>query len=113
MPTGAPCSSCAINAAIVILLICPPKTKEHLASLDGLGVEVEQSTVRVVGLLQNFVRRAAVRRPELILGVEGGGIQRLAAIEACDLALDRPVVERLGLASGQVDAAPEADVDVR
>src|SRR3954447_13832125 len=112
MPTGAPCSTFAINAATVILPICPPKTKETLASLDGLGVEVEQSTVRVVSLLQNFVGRAAVRRPELILGVERGGVQRLAPVESRHLALDGPIVERLGLPGREVDAAPEADVDV-
>src|SRR3954447_11898584 len=80
-----------------------------LASLDGLGVEIEQPTVRVVRLLQYFIRRAAVCRPELILRVEGGGIQRLASVEARDLALDGPVVERLGPPSPASGAPPPTD----
>src|SRR5438270_12173759 len=113
MPTGAPCRTLAINAAVVIrAILLSSQNQGTLASLDGLGVEVEEPTVRVVGLLQKLVRRAAVRRPELILRVERGGVQRLVAIEVRHLALDGPVVERLRLSIRQVDTAPEPDVDV-
>src|SRR3954468_7970231 len=84
-----------------------------LTSLDGLGVEIEQPTVRVVRLLQYFIRRAAVSRPELILWVEGGGIQRLASVEARDLALDGPVVERLRLTCRPIGPPPEPHVHIR
>src|SRR4051794_34474378 len=45
----------------------------------GLGVEVEQSAGRVVGLLQHLVARAAVERPELLGRIERRRVQRLAA----------------------------------
>src|SRR3954447_21188632 len=83
-----------------------------LPAVHGLGVEIEQTTVRVVGLLQHFVVRAAVVVPELVLRVERRRVQRLPTAEVGDGLLDRAVVERLLLAARKVDPTPEAEVDV-
>src|SRR4051794_16555600 len=80
---------------------------------DGLGVEVEESARRVVGLLQHLVPRAAVERPELLGRVERGRVQRLAAPELGDLLLDAPVVVAVAFAGRQRRGRPEADVDVQ
>src|SRR3954447_6995581 len=83
-----------------------------LPAVHGLCLQIEQPAVRVVGLLQDLVVRAAVVVPELVLRVERRRVQRLAAAEVGDSSLDGAVVERLLLAAGQVDTAPEAEVDV-
>src|SRR3954452_3141467 len=83
-----------------------------LPAVHGLGVQIEQPAVRVVGLLPDLVVRSASVVPELVLRVERRRVERLAASEVVDSSLDGPVVERLTLAGRQVDAAPEAEVDV-
>src|SRR3954470_4925846 len=83
-----------------------------LPAVHGLGIQIEQPAVRVVGLLQDLVVRATVVVPELVLRVERRRVQRLATAEVGDGPLDGAVVERLALAARQVDTAPEPEVDV-
>src|SRR3954447_26216389 len=101
MPTGAPPSARAISAEVDIRAM-----SFSLPPLNRLRIQVEQPTIGVVGLLQQVVRRPAIRRPELVLRIEAGRIQRLASVETRDVLLDRAVVERFLLAARQVDAAP-------
>src|SRR3954454_3471299 len=77
---------------------------------DGLGEQVEQSAVRVVGLLQHLVLRPPVEGADLLLGVELGGVEGLAPAEFGLLQLDRAIVEAVTLARRQGSGRPEADV---
>src|SRR4028119_151875 len=82
------------------------------ATLHALLVEVEQSMVRVVGLLEHRVDLPVVEAPKLILFVEGVRVERLAAPELLHALPDAPAVGPVGLALGQGDGRPEAEVDV-
>src|SRR5215210_3325491 len=68
----------------------------RLGTLDALLVEVEQPVPAVVGRLQLRVGGAVVEPPELLALVERGRVERLAAAERLDHALDAPVARALG-----------------
>ena len=78
-----------------------------------LRIEIQQPCVRVVPRLDLPVGRAAVERPELVLVVEGVGVQRLVAAVLGDGLLDAPVDVAVRGARRDRHGRPEADVDVR
>src|SRR3954470_13992117 len=106
---GASASAPAISWAIGVRGM---DTSLSSGSLDRLGIKAGEPVVRVVGLLQQVVAVPAVRRPELVLRVESGRVERLASAEPGDLPLDRTVVERLLLAAREVHTTPEPDVHI-
>src|SRR5689334_1002241 len=88
----------------------PPSTRPRprpLPTSDALRVEIKQPTVGVVFLLQQLVGRTVVGRPELVLLVVRGGVQRLASPEVGHQPLDQPVVVAVLLSGRQLDARPE------
>src|SRR3977135_2544734 len=88
---------------------CVLALESSSSPLHRLCIEIEQTTVGIVGFLDRFVGLAAVELVELFAGVEGVGIQRLVPTELTDLRLDRPVGDADAVTGGH--RRPEPDVD--
>src|SRR5260370_38864550 len=80
------------------------------ASPDTLLVQAEQAPLPVVGALERPVRLAVVAPVELVLGVEGRGIQRLVPVQLGDLVLDQAVVVAVGPGRGPGHPPPDPGV---
>src|SRR5690349_20274013 len=96
MPTGRPRRWCPDASAIAY----------------ALGVQVQETPVRVVGPLETAIGRAVVQLPELVLGVEGVRVEGLVTAEPGDLLLDPTVVVGATLPRLHVDQPPEPEVHV-
>src|SRR5580700_8981298 len=70
------------------LLSC--RRRHQLATAYDLVVQAEQAAPAVVLGLELVVRRAVVADAELLLGVEGRGVQRLVPAKRADFVLHHP-----------------------
>src|SRR3954451_24897302 len=86
--------------------------RRRLATPDALLVEVEQAVLAVVVGLERRVGGTVVELPELLGLVVRGRVQRLAAAEVLDHALDSPVARAGRLARDDRYGGPEAEVHV-
>src|SRR5690606_12089398 len=81
-------------------------------SPHALVVQIKQAPARVVFPLDRPVDVPVVEPPELVLAVEGRGVERLVPVELVHRGLDEAVVVAVELSPWQRYHAPEPEVHV-